>query len=137
MDFQEKVLYHQIHPAKLFTDISTALLSLYLLWKHRIGAALLVMFVPPVCVSFVLIRRADLDRYRRSRLGSYIRQYMTHMIEAVRFTGMAMMAVGAWFHRLDPLGAETRTLERREERPASAHLSAHLHTRSICGMPIL
>jgi hypothetical protein len=107
MDFQEKVLYHQIHPAKLFTDISTALLSLYLLWKHRIGVALLVMFGPSVCVTLALIRWADLEHYRRSRFGGYIRQYMTRPIEVLRFVGLALMAIGAWLHKLWllPLGA--------------------------------
>jgi hypothetical protein len=106
MDLQEKVLYHQIHPVKLFTDISTALLSLYLLWRHRIGAALLVMFIPSICVTFVLVRWADLERYQRSRPGRYIRRYMTRPIEAIRFAGLAVMAIGAWFHTiwLLPLG---------------------------------
>ena len=106
MKLEEKVLYHQIHPAKLLTDISTALLSLVLLWKHRVAAALLVMFVPSICVSFALIRFVDLERYKRSRFGRYVRRSMTRSMEALRFAGMAVMALGAWFHRtwMIPLG---------------------------------
>ena len=33
MDFNEKVLYHQIHPAKLAADVSGSLLSSYLMWR--------------------------------------------------------------------------------------------------------
>lgn len=35
---QEKALYHQIHPLKLFTDISAEVISLYLFWKRRLLA---------------------------------------------------------------------------------------------------
>jgi hypothetical protein len=77
MTTEEKVLYHQIHPTKLLTDISTALASLYLLWVHSVAAALLVAFVPPIVVSLILIRYVDLTAYRQSALGRYVRRYMT------------------------------------------------------------
>jgi hypothetical protein len=106
MKLEEKVLYHQIHPLKLFTDISTAAIALSLLWKRRIAAALLVMWVPSICVSWALIRFVDLERYKRSRFGAYVRRSMTRSMEALRFAGLAVMAIGAWFHRvwLIPLG---------------------------------
>lgn len=34
MPFKEKQLYHQIHPLKLFADISAECISLYLFWQH-------------------------------------------------------------------------------------------------------
>ncbi len=36
MDFREKQLYHQIHPAKLFTDWSAGFIALYFLWQHNL-----------------------------------------------------------------------------------------------------
>jgi hypothetical protein len=51
MDLREKVLYHQIHPLKLATDISVTPLFLYYLWEHRTVTALLIGFVPPLVVS--------------------------------------------------------------------------------------
>ena len=33
MNFKEKSLYHQIHPAKLLTDWITTVPSLFLLWN--------------------------------------------------------------------------------------------------------
>src|SRR5262245_44290099 len=106
MKLEEKLLYHQIHPLKLFTDISTAAIALALLWKRRIAAALLVMFVPSVCVSLALMRFAELERYKRTRFGRYVGRSMTRSMEALRFAGMAVMSLGAWFHRvwLIPLG---------------------------------
>ena len=36
MNLQEKELYHEIHPLKLFTDWSAGLIALYVLWQHEI-----------------------------------------------------------------------------------------------------
>jgi hypothetical protein len=44
MDLGEKVLYHQIHPAKLTADVSGSLVSTYLMWRHKFVAALLSAF---------------------------------------------------------------------------------------------
>ena len=70
MDLQEKILYHQIHPIKLFTDISTAIFSLYLLWRHRIGAALLVMFIPVYIAQRLAGAEAGTAAGRRATLRS-------------------------------------------------------------------
>jgi hypothetical protein len=48
---QEKALYHQIHPLKLVTDISAEVLSLYLFWKRKLLAGLVVLLVPPIIAS--------------------------------------------------------------------------------------
>lgn len=42
MNFEEKKLYHQIHPAKLGTDIGVTPISLYFLWVHALWPAVLV-----------------------------------------------------------------------------------------------
>jgi hypothetical protein len=96
MNLKEQYLYHQIHPLKLFTDIGAALASLYLLWRHQLAFALVVMLPPPLVVSFLLMRYADLEPYRQSALGKYIARSMSHAMEAVRLAGMAVAAVGAW-----------------------------------------
>ncbi len=98
MILREKSLYHQIHPLKLFTDWSTGIIALYPLWQHKLLIALLIAFVPSILVSLLLIRYADLEKYRQSAFGKYIRQYMTRPIEMMRFAGYALMAIGAWVH---------------------------------------
>src|SRR5215212_4431890 len=62
MDLNEKVLYHQIHPAKLAADVSGSLLSTYLMWRRRFAWAMLAAFVPAVLASVLVIRYADLER---------------------------------------------------------------------------
>ena len=106
MTLQEKQLYHQIHPLKLFTDWSTEIIALYPLWQHQLVLALLIAFVPSIIVSLVLVRFAHLEKYKESRFGKYIGKYMTRPIEMMRFVGYALMAMGAWFHAvwLIPLG---------------------------------
>jgi hypothetical protein len=100
MNRKEKYLYHQIHPFKLFTDISAAFASLYLLWRHQLALALVVMLAPPLLVSFLLMRYADLEPYRQSAFGKYIARSMSHAMEAARLAGMAVTALGAWHRSL-------------------------------------
>jgi hypothetical protein len=99
MTGKEKVLYHQIHPLKLATDGSMALVSLPLLWRHRLRAALLAQSVPPVLMSAALLRWADLEPQRQSPLGRYLARYMSPRMQALRFAGNAVMALGAWRRR--------------------------------------
>jgi len=66
MTREEKLLYHQIHPLKLLTDWTAGFAALPLLWRHRLRAALLVTFVPPILVSVLIIRYVDLEPYKRS-----------------------------------------------------------------------
>jgi hypothetical protein len=69
MDSSEKVLYHQIHPAKLATDIGASLLSTYLMWRRRFAWAMLAAFVPAVLASILVMRYADLEWRKRSPFG--------------------------------------------------------------------
>ena len=106
---QEKRLYHQIHPLKLTTDISAEIVSLYLFWKHRLLAGMLVLMLPPVIASTLVMRLANLEAYRQSALGRYIREYMTPSAVALRILGTVITHVGAWFRKpvLIPLGLVT------------------------------
>ena len=97
MQFAERVLYHQIHPLKLFTDWSTALVAAALLWSHHLIAALAVGFVPAIVVSAALLRWADLEPYRASRFGRYVGGFMTRGVEAARFAGLLPLWLGAWY----------------------------------------
>ena len=99
LDLQEKVLYHQIHAAKVATDWASAVAALPLFWRHRLLPALLLTFVPPGLVSYVLARYVDLEPYRRSAAGRYVRQYMTGTMQAVRSLGAAVMVLGAWYRK--------------------------------------
>ncbi|MEO8185706.1 MAG: hypothetical protein ABI895_43430 [Deltaproteobacteria bacterium] len=92
------MLYHQVHPLKLATDILTAALSLVLLAQHRPWTALLIMWVPSVIASALLVRWVDFSRTRNARVGSYLRRYMTRSMEGVRFAGLGVAVVGAWYH---------------------------------------
>jgi len=100
MNSKEKYLYHQIHPLKLFTDIAAAVASLYLLWRHQLAFALVVMLAPPLLVSFLLMRYADLEPFRQSAFGKYIARSMSHAMEGVRLVGMIVTALGAWHQSL-------------------------------------
>jgi hypothetical protein len=97
MDLGERVLYHQIHPLKLVTDVSTAFIAAAFLWDHRFFEAMAVGFVPSIVVTAALLRWADLEPYRASRFGRYVSGFMTRRVEAARLAGLLPLWGGAWF----------------------------------------
>ena len=103
---QEKTLYHQIHPLKLFTDGCAEVVSLYLFWKRKLVAGLIVAFVPPMIASALIIKWVDLEAYKQSAFGSYIHAYMTPFVVVVRLLGTVVTHLGAWYRKpvLIPLG---------------------------------
>ncbi len=109
MNPREKTLYHQIHPLKLATDISAEIVSLYLFWKHKLPAGMLALLVPPVIASALIMRLANLEIYKQSVLGRYIRDYMTPSAVAIRVLGTVITHMGAWYRKpaLIPLGLMT------------------------------
>jgi len=98
MTFAERVLYHQIHPAKLFADISTALIGIDLFWRHELAPGLIIALLTPVLVSAVLVREADLERYRSSPMGAYLRRFMPPWVQAVRLFGVGVAFYASWHH---------------------------------------
>ncbi len=99
MNLKERTLYHQVHPAKLLADSSTGAVALVLLWEHDLLPALLVLSIPPILVSVAIISWVDLEGRKRSRLGEYLRRYMTGATQAARLVGFVIMALGAWYHQ--------------------------------------
>jgi hypothetical protein len=104
MNFADKVLYHQIHPLKLGTDILASLVSLYFFWQHRLLVGLLLHLAPPIFASVVIIYMVDLEPQRQSTFGQYVKKMMTHKIEAIRLGGDIVMVLGAWSRSLSFIG---------------------------------
>lgn len=98
MNFNEKKLYHQIHPLKLLTDWITGAISLYLLWFHEVIISLIVMFIPSFVTSFLIVKFVNLDKLKNSTFGNYVRNSMTMTMEVVRLVGFAIAILGAWYH---------------------------------------
>jgi len=98
MTLAERALYHQIHPAKLFADISTALIGIDLFWRHELAPGLIIALFTPVLVSAVLLREADLERYRSSPMGAYLRRFMPPWVQAVRLFGVLVAFYASWHH---------------------------------------
>ena len=105
MNFRDKVLYHQIHPLKLGTDILASLVSLYFFWQHRLLIGLLLHLLPPFIASLVVICMVDLGTQRQSTFGQYLKRMMTHKIEAIRLSGDIVMVLGAWSRSPPLIGA--------------------------------
>jgi hypothetical protein len=96
---EDRVLYHQIHPAKLATDWLTAFGAVVLFWQHRVGAALLLGVIPSIVATIVIVNWVNLEAYRHSAFGRYMKRYMTRRVEAARFLGLVPLWRGAWIHQ--------------------------------------
>ena len=100
LDIRERILLHQVHPAKLATDWGTGLTAAWLFWDHRLPAALIVGFLPSILMSIYLVLRVDLTRYRDSPLGRYFLSPRTRPGDPVRLFGLLLMWGGAWFNSI-------------------------------------
>jgi hypothetical protein len=100
LNLRERILLHQVHPAKLATDWGTGLTAAWLFWDHRLSAALIVGFLPSILMSIYLILRADLTRYGDSPLGRYFLSPRTRPGDPVRLFGLLVMWGGAWFNSI-------------------------------------
>ena len=99
MTLQEKVLYHQIHPAKLAVDISASIVSGYLVWQHQVLLGIVIAFAMAIVGSLLVMRFCDLEWLADSRLGRYVAWHMTKPIEAWRMGGQIVMWIGCWYHQ--------------------------------------
>lgn len=98
MTLSEKKLYHQIHPLKLFVDISTSIITLYLFWYHYFLIALTLHFLLPILGTFFVIRYTNLEKQKHSAFGKYIKKRMNGWVEGTRLLGDIITIFGAWYH---------------------------------------
>jgi hypothetical protein len=94
----QKVLYHQIHPAKLAGDINASIVSGFLLWQHQLVLGIVIAFAIAIVTSLLVIQFCDLEWLAESRLGRYISWHMTKPIEAWRMGGQIVAWIGCWYH---------------------------------------
>jgi len=95
---RQKILYHQIHPLKLATDILVEPISLFYFWRHSLTLGLLTHFAPPILATILVIRFADLEKLKNSKVGTYLLHNMTRPVEALRLAADIAMIFAAWFH---------------------------------------
>jgi hypothetical protein len=98
MTLNERILFHQIHPAKLVTDASAAVLCLYFLWRRDLEPAVAVAMIPPLIASGLVLRFADLEALKQSVIGVYVKRHMITAMQLLRVCGFLIMAFGAWNH---------------------------------------
>ena len=90
----ERYAVHQVHPAKVASDVSASIASDVLFWQHRLVPGIVVMLVPSVAVSTVLLR-SDLEAYRESAAGRYVLLHMPPSMQLLRGVSAVVTAVGA------------------------------------------
>src|SRR5262245_18270979 len=91
----DRVLVHQVHPAKIGADVTASLVSTVSLWRARSEAAMAVRVLLPLAGSAAVFRFADLDALARTGCGRYVLAHMPPSAQAVRLARDALMGLGA------------------------------------------
>jgi len=84
MQLAEKVLVHQVHPAKISADATASIVSSTLLWHGQPKAALAVRIMLPAAGSLAVLTLADLDALTETAPGRYVLAHMPPSAQAVR-----------------------------------------------------
>src|SRR5438128_10685597 len=95
---RDAYLLHQVHPAKLATDISADAVSTWLMWRHRPAAALLLAHALAALAAALLVGR-DHSRLRTTRRGRYVLTHMPPAAQALRYAGQVLAWYGAYQRR--------------------------------------
>jgi hypothetical protein len=85
----ETYLLHQVHPAKLATDLGADLLSTVLIWRGRVPLGVIAGFIP-AAVASALVSRRDLSALRDSARGRYVLAHMPPAAQAARLAGQVV-----------------------------------------------
>ena len=105
MQLAEKLIVHQVHPAKIGADVTASLVSNALLWRGRPRAALAVRLLLPAAGSLAVLTLADLDALAQTPRGRYVLAHMPPSAQAVRLAGDALMGLGVHRRSVVLLGA--------------------------------
>ena len=100
MTLRQKLLYHQVHPAKIIVDVTTALAAAVLLWQQHLLRAAAVGLAPPIIASLLVIQVANLEKVKQSPIGRYIGGNMTPPLEVARLAGMFIFWGAAWYRSI-------------------------------------
>jgi len=91
-------LLHQVHPAKLATDISADVVSTWLMWQRRPRAALLLAHAAAALAS-ATVTRCDLSPLQTTRRGRYVLSHMPLSAQDLRYLGQVLAWYAAYRHR--------------------------------------
>lgn len=96
MRLAEGTLLHQVHPAKIGTDVTASIVSDILLWRAHPKTAVALRCLAPIASSAAVLSLADLDALARTRRGRYVLAHMPPSAQAIRIAGDAVMGLGAY-----------------------------------------
>src|SRR6476469_9753036 len=98
---RETYLLHQVHAAKLATDLAADAVSTWLMWHRRPRASLVVAHLL-AAVASACVARSDLSALKETRRGRYVLSHMPPSAQAVRYLGQVL----AWHeaYRRRPAG---------------------------------
>jgi hypothetical protein len=108
MTLADRARVHQLHPAKLAVDWTTAAVAGILLWNRQPLAAFAVGFLPSIAATAIFLTgRLDraLERIESRPAARTIARGLSADVNALRFSGLAAVWAGCWLHRVWPIPA--------------------------------
>ena len=79
------------------TDALSAFAAVYLLWEQYLIGGVCMAFIPSTVLAMMLIAKVDLEKYKNSAFGVYIRKHMSSKaLDWLRFVGLMVMLIGGW-----------------------------------------
>jgi hypothetical protein len=100
MTLPEKLRYHHVHPAKLATDVVSAIVAAVLLWHQHLLRAIAIGLAPPIIVSFLVIRFANVETLTQTPLGRYVGRHMPMAMEVIKLAGVFIFWGAAWYRSI-------------------------------------
>ena len=97
MTFGEKLRYHHVHPAKLGTDVVSAIVAAVLLWQQHLLRAIAIGLAPPIIASLLVIQFANVEKVTQTRLGRYVGRNMPMAMEFIKVVGVFIFWGAAWY----------------------------------------
>jgi hypothetical protein len=91
-------LLHQVHPAKLATDIGADVVSTWLMWHRRPRTALLLAHTAAALAS-ATVTRWDLSSLQTTCRGRYVLIHMPPSAQAMGYLGQVVAWYAAYHHR--------------------------------------
>src|ERR1700685_3297233 len=97
MTFQEKLLHHHGHPAKLAIDVTAALAAGVLIWQQHLLRAIAVGVVLPAIVPAFVLWFADVQKRKNPAIGPYEARETTWPMVITRIAAAFLFWGGAWY----------------------------------------
>lgn len=92
------LVWHQAHPFRVVVDAVSAVVAVWLLWKHHLVLGILVAIVPSLLASAYLLAAARASSYGDWPLTRFFAASLVGPLQLLRLAGLVLAAIAGWYH---------------------------------------